>query len=273
VTALRTLALAFAFIAAASAGAQKVEVPRGTRLHWPDLQLVFVPDSSGVYLWASSGAPREPRRVYSGAFDPAELRAWISDARSFLDQKLAATDTGEMRTSNAVNALNRGGRVYMIRRRTSTEWSGERFLVMEQGSRGAPPVVANADDRTIHAILDSLELVVRRAPPFKAVRLVDSAGAIIPFDRPARVKPGQPPLQYPPAARLSNNEGVVIARFVIGVDGRVEMNTVRIMASPGEAFHKTVLDKLRELEFEPARFRGAPVPQLVIMPFDFALIR
>jgi hypothetical protein len=260
-------------LVAASASAQKLEVPQATSIHWPDLQVVFAPDSSGVYMWASSGAPMTPQKVYSAAFDPAETMTWISDAKWFLDQKLADTDTGSTRSSAALGALNRGGRVYIIRRRTSTEWSGERFLVFEQGHAGVAPVVVNADDRTIHAILDSMEFATRRAPPFKDVTLRDSTGAPIRWDKSASLKPGQKPPQYPRVARLTNRQGLVLTRFVIGTDGRAEMNSVRIIASAGEPFHKSVLDRLPSLEFEPATFRGKPVRQLVIMPFDFGLLR
>lgn len=260
-------------IVATSAAAQKISVPQATSIHWPDLQVVFSPDSGGVCMWASSGAPMTPHKVYSAAFNPAETMTWISDAKWFLDQKLADTDTGSTRSSATLRALNRGGRVYIIRRRTSTEWSGERFLVFEQGQGGVAPVVVNADDRTIHAILDSLELATRRAPPFTDVSLRDSTGAMIPWDTPAVLKPGQKPPQYPRIARLSNRQGLVLVRFVIGTDGRPEMNSVRIIASAGEPFHKSVLDRLATLEFEPASFQGKPVRQLVIMPFDFGLIR
>jgi TonB family protein len=265
--------VAAVLLVAASAGGQQISIPQATSIHWPDLQVVFSPDSSGVYIWASSGAPMTPHKVYSAAFSPAETMTWIADAKWFLDQKLTETDTGSTRSSPALSALERGGRLYVIRRRTSTEWSGERFLVFEQGQAGVAPVVVNADDRTIHAILDSMELATRRAPPFRDVSLRDSTGALIPWDKSARLRPGQKPPQYPRVARLSNRQGLVLTRFVIGTDGRAEMNSVRIIASAGEPFHKSVLERLETLEFEPATFMGKPVRQLVIMPFDFGLLR
>jgi TonB family protein len=152
-------------------------------------------------------------------------------------------------------------------------WSNDRLLVFESRDPRVSPFMVNADESTARNILDSLEIVARRAPPFRPAALVDANGAPVAYDEPARLKPGQRPPAYPPDARLDNQEGLVIVRFVVGPNGKADMKTARVLASAGEQFQRAALAGLRNFEFEPAKSKGSPVPQLVVMPFDFALLR
>jgi TonB family protein len=269
----RTLyALGFAGMIAAHADAQSRGVPRAAVFTWTALHMVLAPDSTGIYLFASMIDPNRPDRGYQSSFNPTDALDWVSDARWFLDQKIPDDDTASTRSSAPLVDLESGGRIYFVRRREGKSWTNDRLLVFEP-RRGATPFMVNADERTARNILDSLEIVVRRAPPFRSDSLVDANGARIRYDQPARMKPGQRPPPYPPGARMENEEGVVIVRFVVGTDGKADMNTARVIASAGDLFQRAVLASLRGYKFEPARLNGVPVRQLVVMPFDFALIR
>lgn len=272
--AYRTLyALGLAVLIATSVNGQSRGVPRASVFTWTALHMVLAPDSTGIYLFASMPNNGGPPREFQSVLNPGEALEWVSDVRWFLDQKISDTDTATARSSATLRGLENGGRIYFVRRRLGQTWTNDRLLVFEPSDSKVPPLMVNADERTARDILDSLEIVARRSPAFKSGSLVDANGARIVYDQPASLKPGQRPPPYPDGARLDNQEGLVIVRFVVGVDGKADMKTVRVLASAGEPFQRSVLAALRGLEFEPAKFNGVPVRQIVVMPFDFALIR
>ena len=260
-------ALGVVVVLAGAANAQDIPVAPSASLAFTNLRLGFAADTAGIYLWASSTEPKGPK-PYQALFNPSDLLTWISDARWFLDQKLASTDTGSSRNSPTLTGLEKAGRAYLLRRKKDSEWTTERFLVLEFKDTTQRPFVVSSDEKLLRQILGSMEDVARRAPPFKP-----SAEDTAKVDEPAKLKPNQRPPAYPPNARMNNQEGVVVVRFVIGVDGMADMSTARVLVSPGDAFHRSVLATLPKLRFEPARTKGQPVRQTVTMPFDFALFR
>ena len=76
---------------------------------------------------------------------------------------------------------------------------------------------------------------------------------------------------YPAALKASKVEGEVIAQFVVDETGKVEMNTVRFIAATNDLFAAAVTSALREIEFDPARYRASRVRQLVQQAFHFRL--
>jgi TonB family protein len=266
-------ALVLACLISAPANGQSRGVPRASVFTWTALHMVLAPDSTGIYLFASMPNNGGPPRDFQSVLNPAEALDWVSDARWFLDQRISVDDTATARSSPTLSGLENGGRIYFVRRRVGQAWTNDRLLVFEPRDPGISPLMVNTDERTARDILDSLEIVARRSPPFKSGSLLDANGARIVYDKPASVKPGQRPPAYPAGARLENQEGLVIVRFVVGVDGKADMKTARVLASAGEPFQRAVLSALRGFEFEPAKLNGVPVRQIVVMPFDFALIR
>ena len=78
-------------------------------------------------------------------------------------------------------------------------------------------------------------------------------------------------LRYPERLRASNISGTVMMRFVVGTNGRVEMNTVEVIDSPHEEFTDAVKDALKRMRYRPAEVRGTKVRQLVEQNFTFKL--
>jgi TonB family protein len=266
----RRLTLALAVLLAASAGAQD---SRTARLAWPNFRIILAPDSGGLYLWMTALQPVGAHKSYQSMYDPAAAIAWVTEARAFLDQKVADGDTAIAHRSAALPGLEDFGRTYVVRRREGPAWTTERFLVFEPKDPRVDPIFISADEPIVRTILDSIEVVSRRAPAFKPVVLRDSTGAQIKYDENARLYPGQRAPTYPPDERKRNREGIVAVRFVIGVDGKADMSTVNVLASSGDPFLGAVLEKLPELRFEPAKLHGVATRQLVIMPFDFSMVR
>ena len=85
--------------------------------------------------------------------------------------------------------------------------------------------------------------------------------------------PGSASPRYPEALRMAGVEGKVVAQFVVGVEGRVEPGTVRLVRSDNALFDESVRVALARMQFTPAEIAGRKVRQLVEMPFVFTLSR
>ena len=78
---------------------------------------------------------------------------------------------------------------------------------------------------------------------------------------------------YPESLRSAGVEGEIVALFVVGVDGRAEIDSVRFVRSDNVLFQDAVRAALRRMRFMPAEIGGRKVRQLVQMPFVFTLNR
>jgi TonB family protein len=72
-----------------------------------------------------------------------------------------------------------------------------------------------------------------------------------------------PPIMYPRMLQGAGIEGDVTLEFVIGVDGRVEPGSVRVISSPHEAFSNSARAVIEGSEFRPGQVLGRPVRTLV----------
>ena len=76
---------------------------------------------------------------------------------------------------------------------------------------------------------------------------------------------------YPDMLKSANVQGEVLAQFVVDVNGRVEMNTFKVLKSTHDLFTSSVKAALSSWRFYPAEVGGRRVKQLVQMPFVFGL--
>ncbi|MEO6877508.1 MAG: M56 family metallopeptidase, partial [Gemmatimonadaceae bacterium] len=86
-----------------------------------------------------------------------------------------------------------------------------------------------------------------------------------------RPAPGNSPPYYPDVLRAARVEGEVLVQFVVGVDGRADTSTVKILKSTHKLFTDAVIAWLPTGRFVPAEVGGKAVKQLVQMPFQFSL--
>lgn len=82
---------------------------------------------------------------------------------------------------------------------------------------------------------------------------------------------GSPTPRYPEMLRTLGTEGRVVAQFVVGADGRVELDSFTVIESAHAQFDAAVREVLPRLRFRPAEVGGTAVRQLVQMPFVFSL--
>jgi TonB family protein len=76
---------------------------------------------------------------------------------------------------------------------------------------------------------------------------------------------------YPDSLRNKRQEGAVLARFVVGQNGRVDISSFHAERSTDALFTDAVKTYLAQTRFAPAVIRGRAVAQLVRMPFTFNL--
>ncbi len=74
---------------------------------------------------------------------------------------------------------------------------------------------------------------------------------------------------FPPALRSAGIAGRVTMLFVVGTDGRVEANSVRVMSSTNKAFEEPAVAAIKRARFKPAKMRGTAVRQLVQQAITF----
>jgi hypothetical protein len=88
-----------------------------------------------------------------------------------------------------------------------------------------------------------------------SVARVDSAGLVIPM--------------YPTSLYESAIPGRVLAEFVVGANGEVDMATFNVVTATDRAFVEAVRFALRDQRFIAASRGGKPVHQVMQLPFNF----
>jgi TonB family protein len=86
-------------------------------------------------------------------------------------------------------------------------------------------------------------------------------------------RPSNPAPRYPDELRAASVEGEVLAQFIVGKDGRPEMETFKVLKSTDERFTQAVEKSLPNMQFYPAEVGGRPMRQFVQMPFQFSLTK
>jgi len=92
-------------------------------------------------------------------------------------------------------------------------------------------------------------------------------------ERAAQPIPGAGSPRYPTALRSAGVSGEVLAQFVVGTDGRVDVSSFKAVRSSDAQFTQAVLDALPSMRFTAAEMGGKPVKQLIQQPFVFQLAK
>lgn len=83
--------------------------------------------------------------------------------------------------------------------------------------------------------------------------------------------PGLTAPRYPDALRVAGVEGEVLAQFVVGPDGRADVETFKVLSSSNDLFTTAVRNALPNMKFNTAKVGGRAVKQLVQQPFTFSV--
>ena len=79
--------------------------------------------------------------------------------------------------------------------------------------------------------------------------------------------------RFPDALRNSGVEGDVQVTFIVGINGRVEPSSIRIVHSPHQLFSESVRSALLDARFRPAQVGGHSVRKLVAQSFSCRLAK
>ena len=82
-------------------------------------------------------------------------------------------------------------------------------------------------------------------------------------ERQATPLPGNPAPRYPDGLRAARVEGEVLAQFVVGPDGRVDVSSFKVLRSSDPGFTEAVRLALPNFRFSPAMVGDRSVRQLV----------
>ena len=114
---------------------------------------------------------------------------------------------------------------------------------------------------------DSLAIAVRvihaARPP------VEPAYFEFQVEKPVRQRSSLSRPEYPQSLIATRTEGRVLVQFVVGVDGKPEMNTFRVLEATHPAFAEAVRKALPGRSYYPAEIGGKKVRQVVQQPFTF----
>lgn len=89
-------------------------------------------------------------------------------------------------------------------------------------------------------------------------------------DEPVSNQRGPKPV-YPAVLAQSGVAGEVSLRYIVGVDGKVESESIVVLAATRGEFIAPAMEAIRQSRFTPARRRGVAVRQLVEQKVKFAM--
>jgi TonB family protein len=92
-------------------------------------------------------------------------------------------------------------------------------------------------------------------------------------EKPVSAAPGSPGPVYPVDLRTQKVEGTVLASFIVGVDGKAEAGSLKILKSDRQEFSDAITAALPKMRFVPAQIGGRSVRQVVQQPFSFSISR
>lgn len=88
---------------------------------------------------------------------------------------------------------------------------------------------------------------------------------------PAWPKSSNPRPEYPRDMREHSIQGMVRARFMVGIDGRIKPNTFTVMQATNPQFAREVELIIPKLEYQPAEVQGRKIEQLTEQVFTFGI--
>ncbi len=77
--------------------------------------------------------------------------------------------------------------------------------------------------------------------------------------------------RYPPVLQQAGIAGSVDVQYVVGIDGRAEPESFRVLRSTNKAFEAPAREAILGSTFKPARIKGSPVRQLVQQKVSFTI--
>jgi hypothetical protein len=241
-----------------------------SRVEWPLLDLVLVPDTShGILLLAGPNIHTENwmkgSQIVSLAVEPVTLLQWASAALALLREPVATEKTAAERYKITPALRGHWGEFLVLARRMDR--AGEfQFIASDTASKVQWKTLAGPEH--VNQLLQTIEDVVARAPtlrPWNDSTLVadPDTGVVAAFQL------SVPPPKYPADLGQAGQPGRVWAQYIVGLEGRVEPGSIRILLTDHREFAGEAVAALMQARFRPATRNGQNVRQRVFQAIVF----
>ena len=189
------------------------------------------------------------------------------DARRYGSLLLAVAQRGD-RGALLVAALTESNSL-LARRISAMRHSMSSFRVTQTALLAASAILAGFVACELQSPTQSRMPTVERLTP--AVN--DGPYFEFQVEQPVTLAAGGAAPRYPDMLREARVEGEVLAQFVVGEDGRADVESFKVLKSSNDLFVKSVRAALPQMRFNPATVGGKAVRQVVQQPFTFSLAR
>lgn len=205
------------------------------------------PEQVRLPLWARTGnrgdtLPDESEWIGHGL--DTEVQFWLSDSGRLASERIELSGSSPDIVTSLIAAIRR------------VDSAGE-FLPPSPAVRHAKGAIQLRLVDAPHTVPPSVALVRIRIPTL----IVDTEPSFL----------WMPPVFYPPnvpSVRRAPSERVLV-ELVIGIDGRPDTATMKVLYAAYREFAIEALRGAKEAHFRPAKIAGCPIPVVVHLPVDF----
>lgn len=246
----------------------QVSRPEVHRVRWPLLDVVMVPDSSGVWFVAGPNAGtvnwESGSNLVSMGIDPILALQWVTTARRLTPLRGRSFPDSAARVTPPLRA--RKGPGFVLLGTNTRKPSAERsFILLVSDSTSRTHWKSFASAAQVDSLLTALELsAVASQFGGKGWDIWDCEDPEIPVRIVSQPRPA-----YPPRLAEMDRIGRVWVTYVVGADGRPYQESFLPLLSDDSLFATAAIVALRRSRFKPARNDGQPVHQRVFQAVVF----
>jgi hypothetical protein len=248
--------LAAVLLASVGAEAQTIS-PQLEHVRWPLLDMVMVPDSSGVwFLVAPTPATRQwesGSHLVDLRIEPVLVLQWVTLARRLTPAGIRLTP--KLRGT-------RGPQFLLLGRNRAKASPEKTFYLVASDSTRRTQWKTFASSAQVDSLLTALERTARAGQA-----TFDPAAEPEP-DTPVSVV-FQPRPAYPGELASKRRIGRVWMQYVVGADGRAQPGSFRPLLTDDSLFTHAAIRALLRGRYKPAYANGQPVPQRVFQAIIF----
>jgi hypothetical protein len=235
--------------------------PPGTRhVQWPLLDLVMIPESTGVWLLVGPTPATEQWKSGSDlvhlAADPVLTLQWVTVAR-----RLAP---GSMRVTPKLQCYFHSSEFVVLGRNEKDEFGKRAFVLVAADSAPRVQWKAFASAEQVESFLTALEKTAM------ATREIFKPIAEPEPEIPVSIVTVPMP-KYPATLASRGRIGRVWMQYVVGADGRAQSESFRPLLTDHPLFTQAAVAAILQGRFKPARLKGKPIPARVFQAVVFRM--
>ena len=246
----------------------QVSRPEVHRVRWPLLDVVTVPDSSGVWFMAGPNAGtvnwESGSNLVSLGLDPILTLQWVTTARRLTPFRGRSLPDSAARVTPPLRARKGPGFV-LLGTNTRKPSADRSFILLVSDSTSRTHWKSFASAAQVDSLLKVLEL---SAVSSQFIGKSWDVWACEDPETPVRIV-SQPSPDYPLRLAGMGRIGRVWVTYVVGADGRPYQESFLPLLSDDSLFASSAIAALRRSRFKPARNGGQPVHQRVFQAVVF----